>query len=158
MKIYNLSPATGEFLGEGYADESPLEPGVWHLPAWSVKKVPPEVGERQVAVYKEGKWSITDDWRGYQYWVEGSCIVRIVSEIGVKPPEGHLTEKPPLSRGEIETLRVTAYADPLTGSDRMFSEAARMQLMEEEGFAAVRSKAVSRFAEIQALYPWPSIE
>lgn len=68
-------------------------------------------------------------------------------------------EPPPpkvYTREEIEVLRAKAYADPITGSDRMFSEASRMQLMGEEGWESVRDAAIVRYNEIQAQYPWPA--
>ena len=55
----------------------------------------------------------------------------------------------------VERQRLMAYADIETGSDRYFSEATRMQAMNEPGWEAIREKAVIRFHEIQALYPWP---
>lgn len=55
----------------------------------------------------------------------------------------------------VERQRLMAYADLETGSDRYFSEAIRMQAMGESGWEAIREKAVTRFHEIQALYPWP---
>lgn len=61
----------------------------------------------------------------------------------------------PLTSEQIEALRLRAYADPLSGSDRYFAEAARMQAVGENGWEAVRTKGGARFAEIQAEYPWP---
>lgn len=58
-------------------------------------------------------------------------------------------------REEIEQLRLRAYADPLTGSDRHFNEAIRMQVMGEKGYEVVRQRGISRFEEIQLQYPWP---
>jgi len=71
-----------------------------------------------------------------------------INSISIAPKE--------LNREEIESARLRAYADPLAGSDRLFSEAMRMQIMGEAGYQDVRSKAISRFEEIQAQYPWPS--
>lgn len=71
-----------------------------------------------------------------------------IKSIPIEPKE--------LTREEIEAARLRSYADPLTGSDRLFSEAMRMQIMGEDGFEEVRAKAVARFEEIQAQYPWPS--
>lgn len=69
----------------------------------------------------------------------------------------HLNPLPPmLSRSDIESLRRRAYADPLIGSDCLFSESLRMQSMGEAGHEEVRARAVARFEEIQAQYPWPS--
>lgn len=55
----------------------------------------------------------------------------------------------------VERQRLAAYADAETGSDRFFSEAARMQAMSEPGWEAVREKAIARFREIQEQFPWP---
>lgn len=61
------------------------------------------------------------------------------------------------TRAEVEALRLRAYADPISGSDRYFAEAARVQAMggTEEEVEAARSAGAARSAEIQALYPWP---
>lgn len=64
---------------------------------------------------------------------------------------------PPPSRERIEAIRLRAYADPSTGSDRLFSESMRMQIMGEEGHEDVRARAIARFVEIQAQYPWEAI-
>jgi len=65
---------------------------------------------------------------------------------------------PRLTRQQVEELRLAAYADPFTGSDRYVSEANRLALIgapasEQE---VAKAAAVSRFAEIQAAYPWPT--
>ncbi|MGY3876350.1 hypothetical protein ACW5WK_02715 [Aeromonas enteropelogenes] len=60
-----------------------------------------------------------------------------------------------VSRGEIEQLRLAAYADPITGSDRHFNEAIRMQVMGESDHEVVRQRGIARFEEIQRQFPWP---
>lgn len=73
-----------------------------------------------------------------------------------KDVELHLNPPPlPKTVEQVEAARLRAYADPLTGSDRMFAEASRMQLMGEPEFEASRAAAIDRFAEIQAANPWP---
>lgn len=54
-----------------------------------------------------------------------------------------------------DAARKKAYADPLTGSDRLFSEALRMELMGEDGFEDKREQAIARYNEIQNQLPWP---
>lgn len=54
-----------------------------------------------------------------------------------------------------DSARKRAYADPLTGSDRLFSEAFRMEIMGEEGFEDKREQAIARYNEIQSQLPWP---
>ena len=58
MKIYHYNPDTGIYVGEGVADESPLEPGVWMIPANSVTTAPPSVGENQFVVFNNGAWEV----------------------------------------------------------------------------------------------------
>lgn len=64
----------------------------------------------------------------------------------------------PLTREQIEALRLQAYADQLTGSDRYFAEAARLQAMgaAQEEIDAANAAGVKRYAEIQGEYPWPA--
>lgn len=63
------------------------------------------------------------------------------------------------SREDIESLRLLAYANPVSGSDRYFVEAISLQ---EEGFSFesdevrnVKTKGFQRKLEIQQQYPWP---
>lgn len=60
-----------------------------------------------------------------------------------------------ITESDIERLRLTAYADPITGSDRYFNEATRMQLMGEAGWEAVKAEGVVRYQAIQQQFPWP---
>lgn len=57
---------------------------------------------------------------------------------------------------DVDNLRKRAYADPIDGSDRLFSESTRMQIMGENDFEEVLARAIARFEEIQAKYPWPT--
>ena len=58
MNIYHYDELTGEYLGQGVADESPLEPGVWLIPAASTTEAPPTVATTQVAFWQGGQWAI----------------------------------------------------------------------------------------------------
>lgn len=156
MKIYNISQLTGEFVSIGTADESPLEPGAWLIPAGAVTEEPPKVANRKIAVWKNDKWSVLDDWRGYQYWSKEDGKEHIIGEIGERPPKGHLTERPPLSVDEIEDLRVAAYADPANGSYRHFMEALRLLLIGEEKESIEKHTAMGETArtKIQEDFPY----
>ena len=58
MKIYHYIADTGIFYSEGVADESPLEPGVFLIPAHATTVAPPVVAEPEIAVFKDGAWSV----------------------------------------------------------------------------------------------------
>jgi hypothetical protein len=56
MKIFHYHPETGEYLGQGVADESPLEPGVWLIPAKATNTAPPAVADHEQAVWTGKAW------------------------------------------------------------------------------------------------------
>jgi hypothetical protein len=58
MNIYHFFSETGIFYAEGWADESPLEPGVFLIPAHATTLRPPTATLPDVAVFKNGKWTI----------------------------------------------------------------------------------------------------
>lgn len=61
-------------------------------------------------------------------------------------------------RAQTKRRRQQAYADPITGSDRYFVEASRMQLTGVEGWEEARDKGIARYLEIQAQLPYPTAE
>lgn len=60
MQIYNYDPATKTYLFATVADESPLEPGIFLVPAFATKIAPPVPGTNQEAVFDEvsNVWSL----------------------------------------------------------------------------------------------------
>lgn len=58
MNIYHYHPENGQFLGTSEADESPLEPGVFLVPAYATADAPPSVEEGHRAVWNNGSWSV----------------------------------------------------------------------------------------------------
>lgn len=59
MKIYNYDPFTKEFLGVSEADESPLEPGIYLIPANATAEEP-TVEEGKKAVFTDNGWVYED--------------------------------------------------------------------------------------------------
>jgi len=51
----------GKFVSEICLDESPLEPGVFLIPAGAVIDAPPACGVGQHASFRDGAWKIVDD-------------------------------------------------------------------------------------------------
>lgn len=56
MNIFHYHPDTGEYLGQGTADESPLEPGVWLIPAHATEIHPPAANDGEQAIWANGSW------------------------------------------------------------------------------------------------------
>ena len=83
--VYNYDPDTGECLGPETAHESPLEPGVYLLPAHSTETAPPEAGEHQAAVYSDGAWTLVEDHRGEVYYDTATQERHEIKVLGVVP-------------------------------------------------------------------------
>lgn len=60
MKIYNYDPVSKVYTGETEADESPLEPGVFLVPAHATPNPPPAVPDGHFAVWEDA-WIIKRD-------------------------------------------------------------------------------------------------
>lgn len=56
MQIYHYHPESLEYVGEGVADESPLEPGVWLIPANATSVQPPDSCEGFRRLFCGGEW------------------------------------------------------------------------------------------------------
>ena len=87
MIIYHYNPETGEYMGQGEARESPLEPGVFLIPAYSTSEKPPKTGDNEVAVFENEKWAIKPDFRGKVYYRKDTKEEIEITEIGVEPDE-----------------------------------------------------------------------
>lgn len=75
---YQSAKGSGEYLGSAPADPSPMEPGVWLLPADAVWDAPPTLEEHQAAIYRNGGWEVVPDYRGEVRYRKGD-FVEIVS-------------------------------------------------------------------------------
>lgn len=60
MRIYHYNQTTGVFTGEDMADPSPLEPGVFLIPANATEIPPPPCPEGSRQVFVGGSWLIEE--------------------------------------------------------------------------------------------------
>lgn len=91
--IYLFNSQTRELIGSAVADESPLEPGEFLMPADATDIEPPEFGKKEIAVFIDDEWIIKPDWRGViLYKADGTSYS--ISAIGDEPDDGS-TELPP---------------------------------------------------------------
>lgn len=63
IAIYHYSPATGEYLGQSEAKDSPLEPGVPLIPQFATADAPPAVDAHEAAVRDGSAWQVVPDYR-----------------------------------------------------------------------------------------------
>jgi hypothetical protein len=58
MNIYHYHPETKRYCGIDVADESPLEQGVFLIPACATSVEPPQCGENEMVVFGNGEWNV----------------------------------------------------------------------------------------------------
>lgn len=131
MKIYRYDAISGELLSSSEAIESPLEPGVFLIPAYATDKKPPQAKSGYALCFKDGAWELVKDERGKTYYdAEGKevKIEKLGQEKGLleskpKPKEPSETEA---RIRELETEITEAQADIhhaiLIGNDSILPE------------------------------------
>lgn len=122
-KIVSAVDADGYFVGPTIADESPLEPGVFLLPAYSVDIAPPVVPAGQRAKLAGKKF--------------------VFENLPVPDPAPPIV--PPTDEEVAEAVRAKRQGAYMMESDPLFFKAQRGEATVEEWAAKV--------AEIKARYP-----
>lgn len=94
--IYHYDLMTGEFYAAGPARESPLEPGVFLIPAGATELEPPArpAGGAVVFDVEARDWQIVEDHRGKPFWLPGAKGPKVMDVPGPLPEGGTLTEPP----------------------------------------------------------------
>ena len=111
--IYNYSPITGEYINQSTADESPLEAGVFLIPANATDTAPPAARAGKARCYRDGAWVLVLDKRGTDYWL--GTEKHTITELGEDIPSGASTTEPPAAppteaeQNAMATRAVEAY-------------------------------------------------
>jgi hypothetical protein len=93
MKIYHYHPEYKIYLGSSNADPSPLEPGVFLIPAHATELEPPTCTECKIPVFNGTSWDIADDCRGTYYSTTTQEEIKHTDPL--TPPENVTKEQPP---------------------------------------------------------------
>lgn len=83
----------GIYVGETTADASPLEPGVWLIPARCVEIEPPVIPECQAALWDGERWQLIESYHGltaYHAWTRAKIVVERAGPL----PAGYTLEVP----------------------------------------------------------------
>lgn len=108
LTVYQTD-AAGLYLGPVEADESPLEEGVYLIPAGCVEVAPPEVAAGEVAVWLGDAWSVVPDHRG-ETWFSAEGAPVVVTAVG-DPALAGLTPEPPAPSIEDQVVAAIAAVD-----------------------------------------------
>lgn len=132
--------ADGWYVGPTEAYESPLEPGVYHIPGGAVDMPLPEVPEGKCARWDGKDWVILPDLRGTRYWLpDGS--EHTIAERGIELPPGAMLKKPPPTEAQILAAQVEAAK-------------AELKLIDAASIRALREKALGIPGAAERVQAW----
>jgi len=93
MKIYSYHPEYKTYLGSSDADPSPLEPGVFLVPAHVTEIEPPQCLDCEILVFNGISWDIIENCCGTYYSIPYGQSIEHNNPL--EPPENSTKEKPP---------------------------------------------------------------
>jgi len=100
MLAYNYDAETKVFTFSKEANESPLEIGVYLLPAHSTTIAPPKTTGVDVARFIDGAWVVVEDNRGLWYNVRDPVEITDFGPV----PEGYTKEPLPQTQEELDQI------------------------------------------------------
>ena len=100
MEIYNYHPEYKHFTAVSIADESPLEPGVFLIPAYATDIKAPQYGEGFIPVFEDDQWKIVEDKKGIYYSTQTQEVIENYNPL--QQPENTTKEVPPeVTEGKV---------------------------------------------------------
>lgn len=114
--VFAYHPVTKEFMGESIAYESPLEPGVFHLPANTTDITPGAAVPNEALVWSDTSWRYASDLRGKTVYAKddaGYGSARTITELG-QVPSGYTLLQPATARDKWSG---NAWVSPATDFD-----------------------------------------
>lgn len=121
MKIHNYSQTSGEYINTTVADESPLEPGKFMIPAFATAIEPPAVKANEVAVFAAGAWSIVPDYRGQTVYDKTTGDPVQITDLGALATNLVVT-KPLPTQAQIDAQFAVSKAEALSAVDKFHAE------------------------------------
>jgi hypothetical protein len=87
MQLYDIAPDSGEYIGTSEARESPLEPGVYLLPAHAVTTAPPDAQPGHVRCWNGTAWAQVEDHRGETVYAKATGRASVIAAPGPLPAD-----------------------------------------------------------------------
>ncbi len=154
-KTVYQSGADGIYLGLAQAHESPLEPGVFHLPAGCVEVAPPPPGVGGAAVWADGSWCLAPDHRGETWYLHGGEAV--IGFVGDPAKRGYCATPPQPS---LEDRRAAKIASVVAASTTLLTTGAPVGgglhvALDDGSRADLTAMATTATAVASGAVPWP---
>lgn len=93
MNIYNYHKEYKYYTGTTQADESPLESGVFLVPAYATTIEPPQCQQSEIQIFDNDQWSVIENNIGMFYRQEDG--VNLYNPNPSISPSGYVREEPP---------------------------------------------------------------
>lgn len=135
--VHNYHHATREYLGQGLADESPLEPGVLLIPGNATGIAPPETAIKEMAVFNGASWNVVPDHRGESYWLDGAEFK--IGNLGEAPPAGSTPDKPVAAPVPLANVKAQLMDEVDDGIGAIYSRFTRFETEYVQREAAARA-------------------
>jgi len=153
MIINHYDAATGCLLGEGVADNNPLDPKAPLLPAYATPVPAPATGEFECARYlapsghvpahhADGEWVVQPDWRDVPLWSKEDGSAMAIAEPNVTPDDRGATAVPYPGAGYV-------WRDGHWQED----QALQRELAEQEAEWVLATRQAEASAEISRIKP-----
>lgn len=97
MRVYAYDE-NGLYTGSRELREDVLNGGYLPMAANETDITPPETGERQIARYQDGAWSVIPDHQGITYYDTTTQEQHTITEAGVEPESTWTEKTPPAER------------------------------------------------------------
>jgi hypothetical protein len=126
MDIFNYDKVTGEYTGRREARPSPLEPGVFLIPAYATEKELPSFGQGEAVIFSEEDWLVVKDMRNTPYYFADGTVGHI-TEIQGTVPEGASLTKPEVPETDPTKLTKLEFLSLITFDEQVkFEEQAKL--------------------------------
>jgi hypothetical protein len=140
MIIYNYSSLDFAFTFQSKADQDPLDPTNYLIPAFATTIAPPTPGEHEAACFINGAWQLVENWIGVPYYLPDGTLTENNS-LGPLPAGATFT-KPPATAIENKNMASSLLyqTDWTTIADVADSALSNPYLTNQAEFFAYRSQ------------------
>ena len=154
-KVVYQTDYSGLLVGGVQARESPLEPGVYMIPAGCVEVTPPTAGPKKIAVWSGETWALVADHRG-EVWFRGDEPVT-VDFVGDPGEQGLSLERPAPG---IDHLRATKLAAIRSAANALLAAGAPVTgglhvALDEGSRSDLTAMAATASAAASGAVSWP---
>lgn len=137
MEIYNYHPKYKYFIGSSIADESPLEPGVWLIPAHATEIAPPKCKKNQIQIFEGSGWRNVVDKRGTYYSINTFNSINNLDPLNY--PENSTKEPPP----DVPNGKILKWKDGwVLEDDQSLSELTPLEKLANSGLTLEELKSL----------------